>query len=107
MKRILVVEDEPELRKVLAMELEASGYEVFVAGDGEEGFEVAQEVLPDLIITDVLMPKMDGNQLLKKMRATFFGRRIPFMVLTARGKMRDYFEAVDVNAFVEKPFEAD
>ncbi len=106
-KRILVVEDEPELRSFLALELQTSGYEVFLAGDGEEGFNLAREVNPDLIISDVLMPKMDGNQLLKKLRGTDFGRRIPFFILTARGKMRYYFEAVEVDAFIEKPFEAD
>ena len=78
-KKILVVEDEPALRRILAMDLEASGYDVYEAGDGEAGYELALEVLPDLIITDVIMPKMDGNQLLKKMRGTFFGRRIPFL----------------------------
>lgn len=106
-KKILVVEDEPELRGFLALELETSGYEVFLAADGEEGFHLARKVRPDLIISDVLMPKMDGNQLLKKLRGTDFGRRIPFFILTARGKMRDYFEAIEVDAFIEKPFEAD
>lgn len=104
-KKILVVEDEPELRSFLALELETSGYEVFLAADGEEGFHLARQVRPDLIISDVLMPKMDGNQLLKKLRGTDFGRRIPFFILTARGKMRDYFESVEVDAFIEKPFE--
>jgi len=106
-KKILVVEDEPELRKVLALELEASGYKVFLAQDGLEGLKAAQKVHPDLIITDVLMPRMDGNQFLKKLRETESGRKIPFMILTARGKMRDYFETVHVDAFIEKPFAAD
>lgn len=106
-KKILIVEDEPELRSVLALELETSGYEVFLAGDGQEGFAIAQEVKPDLIITDVVMPIMDGNQLFKKIRASDFGRAIPFFILTARGKMKEYFETMEVEAFIEKPFNAE
>lgn len=106
-KKILVVEDEAEMRMMLALELETSGYEVFQAADGEAGFEMAREVKPDLVISDVMMPKMDGNQFMKKLRATDFGKEIPFVVLTARGKMRDYFETVEVDDFIEKPFEPD
>lgn len=104
-KKILVVEDEAEMRSMLAIELETSNYEVFQAADGEVGLRLAEEVRPDLIISDVMMPKMDGNQFLKRLRATEFGRRVPFIVLTARGKMRDYFETVEVDGFVAKPFE--
>lgn len=106
-KKILVVEDEPEMIKLLVLELETEGYQVYQAKDGEEGFRIAQEVLPDIILSDVLMPKMDGNQLLQKLRASDFGKNIPFVVLTARGKMRDYFEVVQVDGFLEKPFKAE
>ena len=106
-KKILIVEDEPEMRKLLVLELETSGYEVFQAEDGEAGFKVAEELKPDLIISDVLMPKMNGNELLKKLRTSDFGKNVPFVVLTARGKMRDYFEIVHVTAFLEKPFGAE
>jgi len=106
-KKILIVEDEPEMRMMLALEMETSGYEIFQAADGLEGFEMAQKVKPDLIISDVLMPKMDGNELFKKIRASDFGRDIPFIVLTARGKMKDYFEMVAVDDFLAKPFNAE
>ena len=102
--KILIVEDEPDLRTMLALELQNCGYEVFQASDGESGFFLAQEVKPDLIIADVMMPKIDGNQLLKKLRTTDFGQDIPFIVLTARGKMRDYFEGVGAADFIAKPF---
>jgi CheY-like chemotaxis protein len=104
-KKILVVEDEAEMRAMLAIELETSNYQVFQAADGEVALRLAEEVRPDLIISDVMMPKMDGNQFLKRLRATDFGSSIPFVVLTARGKMRDYFETVEVDGFVSKPFE--
>lgn len=106
-KKILIVEDEAEMRAMLTIELETSNYQVFQAADGEVALRLAEEVRPDLIISDVMMPKMDGNQFLKRLRATDFGRTVPFVVLTARGKMRDYFETVEVDAFVSKPFEAE
>ncbi len=104
-KKILIAEDEPEMRKMLALELETSGYQVFEAADGQEAFKLAQDIKPDLIISDVLMPNMNGGELIKKIRETDFGREIPVMVLTARGKMKDYFDVMDVNEFVVKPFE--
>ena len=102
-KRILIVDDEKDLRGLLKLYLEEEGYQVFTAGDGEEGLKIAQEVVPDLIISDVLMPKIDGNQFLKKLRESHFGRKILFIVMTARGKMRDYFEAAGADGFIEKP----
>ncbi|MEW5895408.1 MAG: response regulator [Candidatus Omnitrophota bacterium] len=106
-KKILIVEDEPEMRQLLSMELGTEGYEIHQACDGEEGFLMAKEIQPDLIISDVLMPKIDGNTLFKALRETDFGKKIPFIVLTARVKMHDYFEMVHVDDFIEKPFQAD
>ncbi len=105
--KILIVEDEPEMRQLLALELETEGYAVCQAEDGEAGLRAAREERPDLIISDVLMPKLDGNQFLKRLRAADFGKDIPFIILTARGKMRDYFEMVQVDGFIEKPFKTD
>ncbi len=103
-RKILIVEDEPEMRKLLTIELESAGYQVFLAGDGESGFKLAQEAMPDLIVCDIMLPKVDGNQLMKKLRGSSFGKDIPFIVLTARRKMRDYFETMAVDDFIEKPF---
>ena len=105
--KILVVEDEKDLRTLIAITLEGRGYEVFQAKDGEEGFLLAGQVKPDAIICDILMPKKDGNQLYKELRTSKFGKHIPFIVLTARVKMKDYFEIVKVDDFIEKPFRAD
>ena len=102
-KKILVVDDEKDLRELIKTNLEDAGYEVFTAGDGEEGFKVAEKVVPNLIISDVLMPKLDGSHLLKNLRETHFGKDILFIVMTARGKMRDYFESAGANGFLEKP----
>jgi len=102
-KKILIVDDEKDLRELLKLYLEEEGYTVFTAGNGEEGLKITQEAVPDLIISDVLMPKFDGSQFFKKLRETHFGRKILFIVMTARGKMRDYFESLGADGFIEKP----
>lgn len=103
-KKILLVEDEGPSRELLATQLKDAGYVILQAHDGQEAFMIAQENVPDLIIADALMPVMDGAQLLKKLRATFFGKNIPILVLSARATMRDYFEAMGVDGFMSKPY---
>jgi DNA-binding response OmpR family regulator len=105
--RVLIVEDEGNMRTMLALELESAGYQVFQAEDGEAAFQIAKCVKPDLIISDILMPQMDGNQLMKKLRDSEFGKHIPFIVMTARGQMQDYFEMLEVDDFIAKPFDAE
>jgi len=106
-KKILLVEDEEDLRELIEERLTAEGYEVHTAENGNQGLARAKELKPDLIISDVIMPEKDGNQFFKDLRATEEGKNIPFIVLTARAKMRDYFEVVDVDAFFDKPFDFD
>jgi len=103
-KKILIVEDEEDLRILIAQGLEKVGYVAYQAADGEEGLKIAAEAKPDLIISDIVMPKKDGNQFLKELRKKDFGKKIPFIVLTAHAKMRDYFEVLGVSAFLDKPF---
>ena len=103
-RKVLIVEDEDNLRSIVAAELTDLGYEVYQAKDGEEGFAMAEKVRPDVILSDVVMPKKSGNDLLKELRKTDFGKNIPFIVLTARVNMKDYFEMVKVDGFLEKPF---
>ncbi|MFA6378855.1 MAG: response regulator, partial [Candidatus Omnitrophota bacterium] len=102
--KILLVEDEDNLRKLIASELMEFGYEVHEAQDGVEGLAMAEKVRPDIVLSDVVMPKKSGNDLLKELRKTTFGKDIPFIVLTARVRMKDYFEDMKVTAFIEKPF---
>jgi CheY-like chemotaxis protein len=106
METILVVEDEEDLRTLLVHKLVSEGYQVHEAADGEEGLRKAKEVSPDLIVSDVLMPKMDGHQFLKRLRESEFGRDIPFIILTARRKMQDFFETMEIDDFLAKPFES-
>ena len=104
-KKILLVEDEADLRMLITENLESYGYEIYPAGDGEEGLRLIRELKPDLIITDVLMPKMNGNEFVKKVRELDIGKEIPFIVLTVRKLMKDYFEAINIEEFISKPFE--
>ena len=90
--KILIVEDEGTSRTLLATVLEKAGYQVFQTTDGEEGYQVAKAVRPDLIISDIVMPEMDGNQLIRRIRKSEFGKKILFVVLTSRSQMQDYFE---------------
>lgn len=82
-KKILVVEDEPDMRQALAESLKHEGFEVLEAVNGGEGFEEAVSRRPDLIILDILMPKVGGMEMLKKVRGyNEWGRKVPIIMLT-------------------------
>lgn len=87
--KVLIVEDDTHTRKIVEMVLEREpllrpfSFKVFTAGDGEEGFTLFQQEKPELVITDLLMPKVDGYALLKKIRETEFGKKVPILVTTA------------------------
>ncbi len=102
-KRILVVEDDSGVSQMLALTLEAAGYKVLTATNGAEGIEIAIKDMPDLIITDVLMPVMDGFKFFKNLKSNQLTADIPVIILTARGQMRDTFKIYDADAFIEKP----
>jgi len=105
-KRILVVDDEPDIVTVLELRLKSAGYDVGVAYNGRQGLEKIRETLPDLIISDVLMPDMDGFAFYKELKKSKVTADIPIIILTARGKMEDAFEAVGVDEFLAKPFDS-
>lgn len=79
---ILVVDDEKDLRDALRIKLESVGYTVIEAADGEEGFQKAELHKPDLILLDIMMPKMDGHQVLNQLRQTPWGLHIHVLILT-------------------------
>ncbi|RMD62110.1 MAG: response regulator [Planctomycetota bacterium] len=105
-RTILVVDDEAHITHVLAMKLRNAGYNVVTAGDGEEGFELARQTRPDLIVTDMWMPYMTGAQLCEKLRSTPTTHDVPVVVLTARGHAFDPsdLEQPNVRAVLSKPF---
>lgn len=80
--RILVVEDDVDQRSIIEMVLKDAGYEVFLAGDGREGFKVLEEKLPDLVISDLMMPEVDGAELIRKIKGDKRFSKLPILVLT-------------------------
>jgi len=107
MAKILVVDDESHLIELVQMRLEANGYEVITANDGEEGLEKAKSEKPDLILLDVMMPKMDGYKACSLLKSDEQFRKIPIILFT--GKAQDDFEEVGkkagADAFITKPFD--
>src|SRR2546423_4220580 len=103
-KRILVVEDNPDLAYGLRNNLEIEGYEVEVVEDGSEGLTRARAGGPDLIILDLMLPGLDGYRVLRALRDE--GRRMPVLILTARGEEADKVRGLRLGAddYVTKPF---
>ncbi len=104
MKRILIIEDDMSILKGLKDVLMFKSYDVFTATDGASGYEMAVEKNPDLIILDIMLPKMDGYTLCKKLRDA--GNMTPVLMLTARGEEPDKVQGLDIGAddYVTKPF---
>ena len=107
MLTILIIEDQPVMRKNLAFILEMEGYEVLVAADGREGIALAKEHLPDLIISDIMMPEVDGYGVLKALREHRPTRMTPFIFLTAKGEKPDIRAGMNMGAddYLAKPAE--
>ena len=101
-KRILVVDDEPQITRVLRTALTGSGYEVRTANDGHAGLRSAREWQPDLVITDISMPNMNGIELCRQLRAE---TTLPIIVLSVKGEEKTKVEALDAGAddYVTKP----
>jgi two-component system KDP operon response regulator KdpE len=104
--RILVVDDEPQLTRVLRTGLKAHGYDVRVAADGLSAFDSFGDWHPNLVITDLAMPNMDGLELCRQLRAI---SQVPIIVLSAKDDEKTKIEALDLGAddFVTKPFGID
>ncbi len=105
-QRILVVDDEPQLTRVLRRSLMAKGYDVRVAGDGEFALQTFHDWPPDLVITDLAMPNISGLELCRRLRAT---SDVPIIVLSVRGEEQTKVQALDAGAddYVTKPFGMD
>ncbi|MBN2409214.1 MAG: response regulator transcription factor [Candidatus Aminicenantes bacterium] len=104
MKRILIIEDDVSILNVLKDVLVFKSYDVLTATDGESGYQAAVEKSPDLIVLDIMLPKMDGFALCKKLRDE--GNMIPLLMLTAKGEEPDKVRGLDIGAddYVTKPF---
>src|SRR5262245_35949191 len=106
-KQILVVDDEPNLRRVLRAQLERDGYDVHTAEDGEQALALLSDHHIDLVITDLRMPKIDGMELLRRIGALEEGT--PVVMITAHGTVDTAVEALKTGAFdyITKPFDQD
>ena len=108
MKKVLLIEDEYTVRVSIRELLESSGYKVFAASDGIEGVQLAKEITPDIIICDVMMPKLNGFEVFENLRQEPGLSTIPFIFLTAKAEIQDIREGMELGAddYVIKPFKA-
>ena len=107
--KVLVVDDEPKNVKLLQVRLKSVGYDVSTAEDGQEGFELAQKIKPAIIVSDLMMPKVDGIEFLKNIRADESMKEVGFILLTARDTHESTVEGLSVGAddYITKPFDTD
>ena len=109
MKKVLIVDDEQDIVESLKFVLEASGFTCFCAYNGEEGLHMAKEVSPDLIILDVMMPKINGFKICRLLKYDNKYKNIPILMVTARSQDEDKLigEETGVDEYITKPFELD
>jgi two-component system alkaline phosphatase synthesis response regulator PhoP len=105
-KRILVVDDEARVLAVIQKRLESAGYEVITALDGTEGLSKAHSENPDLIVLDLILPKLNGYQVCSILKRDVYYKHVPILMLTARSQERDVDEGIRVgaDAYMTKPF---
>ena len=105
--RILVVDDEPNIVKLVQVNLEESGFVVATAHNGVEALKVLEELPVHVVVCDIMMPEMDGYELLTRMRADKKYADIPFLALTAKTQYQDIFEGWQrgVDSYITKPFQ--
>jgi two-component system, OmpR family, KDP operon response regulator KdpE len=94
-RRILIVDDEPQITRVLRTSLDAHGYDLRVANDGDTALQIARDWTPDLMITDLSMPMMDGLELCRRFRQK---SNVPIIVLSVKGEERTKVQALDAGA---------
>jgi DNA-binding response OmpR family regulator len=106
-KRILVIDDEAVLQMGVVIRLKAAGFEVLTASDGLEGLEMARKEDPDLILLDLMLPKMDGYKVCRMLKFDAKYKDIPIIMLTARAQDVDKSMGAEagVNAYITKPFD--
>ena len=104
-KKILFADDQKELVEAMKVRFEKDGYEVIEAYNGEECLEKAKKELPDLIIMDVAMPKMDGYEAVREIKGDEAIKHIPIFMLTGKDQMEDIFRMEGVQEYIVKPFD--
>lgn len=105
-RKVLIAEDEPNIVESLSFILDKAGFDVRLAGDGESAFQAAADTPPDVMVLDVMMPRMNGFDVLRQLRAHPTLHALPVVILTAKGQAQDRRTAMDAgaSAFITKPF---
>jgi len=108
-KKILIVDDDTSITLSISFVLEKEGYAVIIAVDGEEAVKKAKEELPHLIVLDIMLPKINGFEVCKRLKANVQTREIRIIMLTAKGDEKDkrLAEELGVNGYITKPFDID
>jgi len=102
--RIAIIEDDAAIAQMYRMKFEAEGYEVETAENGKLGLELAQTMQPDMILLDLMMPEMNGDEMLQRLRATDWGKEIKVIILTNMGEQEapEVLKTLGVSAFIVK-----
>lgn len=105
-KRVLLAEDEPNIVESLTFLLERAGFEVAVETEGRQALDAALSAPPDVLVLDVMLPELDGYEILRRLRADLRTKELPVLMLTAKGQREDRETAFDCGAdlFITKPF---
>ncbi|QQS35459.1 MAG: response regulator [Ignavibacteriales bacterium] len=108
-KKILVIEDDVSIQSTIFEFLQTEGYEVYLAMNGKQGIQIAQSVTPDIIICDIMMPEMDGYEVLNNLSSSNITAPIPFIFLSARSEKPEVRHGMDMGAddYLTKPFKLD
>jgi DNA-binding response OmpR family regulator len=103
-KKIAIIEDDAAIAQMYRMKFEAEGYQVETAENGKLGLELAQAMLPDMILLDLMMPEMNGDEMLQKLRSTDWGKEIKVIILTNMGEQEapEILKTLNVSTFIVK-----
>jgi DNA-binding response OmpR family regulator len=106
LKKILAVDDEPSIRRLVEVNLQRAGYAITTAPDGQEALNQIARERPDMVLLDVMMPRMDGFELLRRLKADPTTANIPVLMLTAKAQDADVFRGLQSGAdfYLTKPF---
>ena len=104
MPKIAIIEDDQAISQMYRIKFEAEGYEVETADNGKLGLELAEKIQPDIILLDLMMPEMNGDEMLQNLRQTAWGKSIPVIILTNMGEQEapEILKELDVRRFIVK-----
>lgn len=105
--KVLIIDDDPDIRDVIKITLQPEGYECLEAGDGEEGIKLIQEKSPDLVLVDYQMPRMNGPEVCRRVKNDLLLRHLPIIMVTGKGEVTDKVGGIEAGAddYIVKPFE--